>query len=242
MMGELWVADVESGRNERLLPGITVSGYDISADARRIVYSIAISGQETEIWLASTDGRTPPRRLSAGTDQFPRFDPAGNIYLMAVEGNVNYLYRMKPDGTGRQKISGTPILALIRVSPDGKWVSVWGTSADEETPSGVLLFPADGGEPVMLCGRCVAAWSPDGRLLYAAPRQMVEDTGRTFVFPFHDAALAALRSAIDSATARNATPGVRVIEHAMVVPGRDPSTYAFMRSTAHRNLFRIPVP
>jgi serine/threonine protein kinase len=240
--GELWVADVESGRNERLLPGIIVNGFDISADAKKVVYSVAVPEQKTEIWLASTDGRTPPRRLSAGTDQFPRFHPAGDIYFVAVEGDANYLYRMKQDGSGRQKVSGRPILALVQVSRDGKWASVWGTSANEEMPSGAMLVPLDGGESFMLCGRCVVEWPADGKALYVAPRQMVEDTGRTFVIPFHDAALPALRSTIESASARNVPPGVRTIEHAMVAPGPDPSIYAFLRIIGHRNLYRVPVP
>jgi hypothetical protein len=240
--GELWVTDVESGRDERLLPGIIVSGFNISADAKKVVYSVAIAGQRTEIWLASTDGRTPPRRISAGTDQFPRFGPADDIYFMAVEGDVNYLYRMKADGTGRQKVSDRPILALIQVSRDGKWASVWGTAADEDMPSGVMMVPVDGGESFMLCGRCVAVWPADGKLLYVGSRHMVEDAGRTFVVPFHDAAVPGLRSAIESTIARNGPPGARTIEHAMVAPGPDPSIYAFLRIIGHRNLYRVPVP
>jgi hypothetical protein len=37
-------------------------------------------------------------------------------------------------------------------------------------------------------------------------------------------------------------PGVRIIEHGDISPGPDPSVYAFMKVTAHRNLYRVPLP
>jgi Tol biopolymer transport system component len=37
--GELWVANLETGRSERLLPDTLVGGYDISPDGAQVVYS-----------------------------------------------------------------------------------------------------------------------------------------------------------------------------------------------------------
>ncbi len=105
--GELCMTDLATGQIEHLLPGIIVTGFDISPDGRHILYSIENSGQKSEIWLASTDGRFPPRRLSQSGDLFPRFG-GPDIYFMAVERKVNYLYRMKQDGSGRQKVSDPP--------------------------------------------------------------------------------------------------------------------------------------
>jgi len=37
-------------------------------------------------------------------------------------------------------------------------------------------------------------------------------------------------------------PGTRVIEQGFLAPALDPATYAFVKRTVHRNLFRVPVP
>ena len=39
-----------------------------------------------------------------------------------------------------------------------------------------------------------------------------------------------------------ALPGARVLERGNLVPGPDLSTYAYTKTTVHRNLFRIPLP
>jgi hypothetical protein len=36
-------------------------------------------------------------------------------------------------------------------------------------------------------------------------------------------------------------PGVRIIEAWDISPGQDPSIYAYVKTTVHRNLFRIPL-
>jgi hypothetical protein len=52
---ELWVADIESGRSEPLLPGIAVTGYEISKDGKRVIFSAKDSGGKTGLWIAPTD-------------------------------------------------------------------------------------------------------------------------------------------------------------------------------------------
>ncbi len=243
MMGELWVTDLEKAESQRLLPGVLVTGFDISPDSKRLVYSVEGPENNSEIWLASTDGRVPPQRLSASGDLFPHFGAAGDIYFMAVAGNLNYLCRMKEDGTGRRRISERPILALLAASPDSKWACVWATLPGYEPPSGFLLYPLQGGDPVRLCSHCGAAWSADSRYLYVYPRLMLEDTGQTFAIPFEHGPPAALaHSGGDFAENLKNLPGVRTINHSAVVPGPDPSTYAFVKLTVHRNLYRVPLP
>ncbi len=240
--GELWMTDLLKGGNERLLPGVVVSGFDISPDGDRVVYSIETSDKNSEIWLASTDGRLPPRRLSAAGDLFPRFG-AGYIYFMAPGRNLNYLCRMKQDGSGRQRVTEAAILALIAVSPDGKWACVWTKLPGAESASGHLLYPTAGGEPVKLCTRCAAVWSPDSRYIYLAPRFIFDDTGNSFVLPFdHGPSSELSRFSANLPSDLKGLPGVRMIEHSTVTPGPDPSTYAFVKLTVHRNLYRIPLP
>jgi hypothetical protein len=46
---------------------------------------------------------------------------------------------------------------------------------------------------------------------------------------------------IDLAAPQVAIPGARVIDHDLISPGPDPSTYVFTRTDLQRNLFRIPL-
>jgi hypothetical protein len=48
-------------------------------------------------------------------------------------------------------------------------------------------------------------------------------------------------SDIESGSALAALPGATMIERANIVPGRDPSVYAYIKANVHRNLFRIPL-
>ena len=256
--GELWVWERDSNQIERLLPGIVIAGFDssfdISADNKRLVYSVAKPGPKSEIWLASLDGRFPPRRLSSGDDSSPRFEPDGDIVFRSSEGKVNYLCRMRGDGTGRQKLSEKPILALDAISPDGKWVDVLGTAPEEESPTAGLLVPTDGGASVRTCVDCSVRWAPDGKYFYihlgymsrghGAPLPPAEGIDRTYAIPLRRGSmLPALPSAgVRSADDLKNLPGVQIIDAAIAAPGMSPSTYVFMKTSVHRNLYRVPLP
>jgi hypothetical protein len=47
---------------------------------------------------------------------------------------------------------------------------------------------------------------------------------------------------IQSAEEALAIPGSRVVEQSSIIPGLDPATYAYIKTTAQRNLFRIALP
>jgi len=96
-------------------------------------------------------------------------------------------------------------------------------------------------------------WARDGKFLYvtfpvfggngAEPRDR-EKPHKTYALPLTDsnafARLAARR--FDSEAQLALVPGVRVIDQPLVLPGPDPSVYAFSKETVHRNLYRIPLP
>ena len=65
MTGGLWVADLESGQRQRLLPDFQMQHYTISADGQRVVFVASDDAGRTPVWLASLNGRTAPRRLTA---------------------------------------------------------------------------------------------------------------------------------------------------------------------------------
>jgi hypothetical protein len=161
---------------------------------------------------------------------------------VGVDGDVNYLYRMREDGSGRQRVSATPILILLQLSPDGKWAFVWGGLPGKQGISRFLLAPTDGGPPITFCQYCSAVWSPDGKEIYVSPERAGE-AARTYAIPFTNGPSAELLAAGGDASEKLARlTGTSVIEHLEIAPGRDPSIYAFVNAMVHRNLYQIPIP
>jgi hypothetical protein len=66
---------------------------------------------------------------------------------------------------------------------------------------------------------------------------------RTFVIPFHGALPAGFGAAgVKGAADLKGIAGLRVIEQQSVAPGPDADTYAFTKTTVHRNIYRVPLP
>ncbi len=252
--GELWVADLQSGRNERALAGLEISSYDISPDGKRVAFAAVDNNGKSRLYLASLDSRFPPKQLSSSPGEGgPAFDRNGNLYFRASEGKSNFIYRMNMDGTRRQKVVADPIIFFTGVSPDGNWVLAFvSSSAEESTAEGVAISAA-GGKRLRICGMCAVTWARDGNFLYVSlptsgasgdKEEHRQPSPKTFVVP--------LKSAEDFATlaARGfqseeqlaTLPGVRTINERFSAPGPDPSTYAFVKQDTHRNLYRVPVP
>ena len=244
--GELWATELESGRRERLLSDFLVTGYDISADARQVVFAALDSAGESRLWLASVDRRFPPRQLPPVGVDSPIFGPHGDVFYRAVEGNSNFLYRMKQDGTERRKVISDPILYLDTVSPDGRWAMVIVRATGEAGSRQLWAYPVSGGPPTPVCEACDVRWAPDGKFLYLwfFGHGRMEAAGKTFVLPVRPGVgLPALPPAgIKSLAEANAVPGVEVIQRGAIAPGPNPSVYAFTQQSVQRNLYRIPSP
>src|SRR6185369_14935469 len=143
--GELWVSDTTSARQERLLPGFLITRYDISADGKRVVFASIDSSGKSALWLSRLDRRTSPRQLTADEASRPYFGPGGTILFLGKEGESGYLYEIQEDGTGKRKIIPDPLIYLIAVSPDGRWVVAWVAYRGEETTQALVAYPLDGG-------------------------------------------------------------------------------------------------
>jgi serine/threonine protein kinase len=246
--GALWAVDLEGERSEQPLPGFAVTGYDISLDGRRIVFAARDAHGESRLWIASPDRRFPPRQIPSSTnDDSPIFGPGGDIYFRAAEGGSNFIYRVKEDGTGRQKVLPNPILEFYSVAPNGQWLIAAAPVPNEETHAALSAYPVHGGAPVRICGGgpCNARWDREGKLFYLALVEMGRRGGRarTLVFPLpHDRDLPSLPpSGINSAEDAGRLSGVKVID-AVISPGATTSVYVFTRTSVHRNLYSIPVP
>ena len=82
------------------------------------------------------------------------------------------------------------------------------------------------------------SWTPDRRFLY-----LKFDTS-TYAIPLTSGQMLPPipASGFSTKEAVAALPGARLISEASVFPGPDPSVYAFMKVSAQRNIYRVPVP
>ncbi len=244
--GSLWVADLESGQRQRLLPDFQVQHYTISADGQRVVFVALDDAGRTPVWLAALNVRTPPRRLTTINGWAAYFGAPGEVVFVS-EGE--FVYRIKDDGSELQKLIPTPMLFPFGVSPDGRWVA----AAEGPTPekrNELMVYPAGGGPPTLIC-RCYPpqpldigpmpsylSWTPDGRFLY------LKFEASTYAIPLQPGQVLPPipASGFQSREAVAALPGARLISEESVFPGPNPSVYAFMKVATQRNIYRVPVP
>jgi eukaryotic-like serine/threonine-protein kinase len=180
---------------------------------------------------------------SPGSAERPVFGPDHDIFFVATAGPSKFLYRMKLDGTGRQKLLSNPIVGFLSSSPDGEWFIVR-LPVTGEALNTVVAYPRKGGSAIKLCDFCQAGWSPGGKFFWMAVGGMVAaGGGKTFSFALHPGQMfpelpfAGIRSETDLV----AVPGARLINEGLNLIGPDPSMYAYSRPLAQRNLYRIPI-
>jgi serine/threonine protein kinase/Tol biopolymer transport system component len=241
---ELRSVELGSGKSDAVLPGVSITDYDISPDEKEVAFTTTDSNGESTIWLASLDRRTPPRKIADGDEV--SFGADGELIFRSLSEN-NTLVRIRKDETGRSPITTVPVLDKFGVSPDGAWVLVWSPGSGEKAPPGIFAVPTQGGAARKICAECWAMWSTDGRFFYLASQRTsspsTNATGTTLVIPVPAGkSLPDLpATGISLGTAGIELPGARVIEHDSLSPGPNPSTYLFTKTDQQRNLFRIPL-
>jgi Tol biopolymer transport system component len=117
---ELRSVDLGAGKTDTVLAGVSIMDYDISRDEKEVAFTTMDSGGESQIWLASLDRRTPPRRIARGGDEVS-FGADGDLVFRSLAKKTDVLVRIKKDGSGRESVT-VPILEKASVSPDGAWV------------------------------------------------------------------------------------------------------------------------
>jgi Tol biopolymer transport system component len=247
--GGLWVMELESGQRQRLLPDYPMEHYSVSKDGQRVVFVSANDSKRKGVWLARLDGSSAPRQLTSSNGLQAFFGAQGEVFFAAQEKDGTFVYRVKEDGSGLQKVISHAVYFLYGVSPDGKYVAVWATGSTEETANAVMAYPVEGGSPTIICGNNCAyrgggdlaqpvSWSPDGKLLYLS----LMAGSAVFTVPlrpgqvFPPLPTAGIRSFEDVA----ALPGAKPFPVASAFPSSDPSLYAYPKVISQRNIYRVP--
>lgn len=237
---ELWMIDVGSGQRRRLFPGQLVTGYDVSRDDRVVA---AVEGEtQTGLWLAWLDGREPPRRIPQAVGDAPKFGREGEILYRVAETAT--LYRIRENGTGREKVAQISGNVVGTISPDGEWVSGMGLG---ERSLALYSTSGQASRPVVRSSQIGRIrWSLDGSRVYLSfqgAEQSAFSVGRTYILPVAPGSLLSFvpPGGFRTEAELAAVPGVEILPHGDLALGPSPSVYAFSRTTTTRNLYRIPL-
>ena len=244
--GGLWVADLDIGQRQRLLPDFQMQRYTISADGQRVVFVAVDEKGRSPVWLASLNGRTAPRLLTTIDSWDAYFGAPGEVVFEGEEKATAFIYRIKEDGSELQKMIPTPFLISLGVSPDGRWVP----AQDSSAWGAMMLYPAGGGSPTRICEVCSPpqgtepvppgmSWTSDRKFVY------LKFAASTYAIPLQPGQVLPPipASGFTSKEAVAALPGARLVsEQEGVYPGPNPSVYAFMKVSTQRNIYRVPVP
>ena len=239
---ELWRADVASEKSERMLPGISVLEFDISDDAKEVVYSMQPPGKPLQLWVGTLDRSSPHQLISTSGEASPHFGRDGLIVYRSFDGTNHYLEQVNRDGSGRSRVVPYPIGNIFFMSPDRRWITTAATMPDGI--SGLYAVPVAGGAPRRICAGCFAIWAPDGKFLYVwVQKPSLGDPGKTRVFPLQPGEMLPRLppSGMPASDDPGLFPGSYLIDAFGISPSPDPSVYAYVKSTMHRNLFRIPL-
>ncbi len=258
---ELWMAELDSGRKERVLPGFRMTEndthqsrfsnpeathrvpYDVSPDGQHVVVEVSDDKGKNQLWLAPLDRRSPPRRIPNVEGDGPLFLSNEEVVFRGKEGDYGFAYRVRTDGTALRKVSDRSVISTTGLSRDGRWLVVYARPSEEQ--AGVTLaLPLEGGLPIQIVGRDArAVWSPGGLQLLLS-EGIVGAAGTTYVVPLPrgQAFPAILSNGLLSTKAVASLPGVQVIDSADVAPSPTPGVFALSRVTVQQNIYRIPIP
>jgi DNA-binding winged helix-turn-helix (wHTH) protein/Tol biopolymer transport system component len=237
---ELWRTDVASGKSEKALSGIFMVEFDVSDDAKEVLYAVRPPGKPLQLWVSTLDRRAPPQLISTSGEDSPYFGPDGRIVYRSFDGTNYYLSQMDRHGSGRSNVVPYPIGDILSMSPDRRWITTAGTIPG--VGGGTFAVPLAGGAPQRICSGCPVTWSLDGKSLYLFVRKSsLADPGKTRVVPLPPGQMLPKlpprgMTALDDP---EAFPGSYLLDAYGISPSPDPSVYASVKTTMHRNLFRI---
>jgi hypothetical protein len=247
-LGEVWVADLQSGRSEPLARGFQARDYDISPDGRQVVMETADREGKPRLWLTPLDRSSPPHQIPTVVGGSPRFGPDGEIFFRrraegssqeeGMDGSPGFVYRGRLDGTGIRKALEQTIFMFWSVSPDGGWIAASAALPGNGPPS-VQAFPLDGNPPVAL--GCPFFWSKPGwpkgvGLLFGNSTYFVPLAPGQILPPIPAGGFLS-EDEIASLPGASRGPAWPVVAF-----GPSSDVYAFYHESIQRNVYRIPTP
>jgi Tol biopolymer transport system component/predicted Ser/Thr protein kinase len=241
--GELFRINLETGANEHLLPGFPISGYAFSPDGKRVVFSAVDPQGRVRLWIADLDLGSSPRQFGSLVDEDePNFDQNGNIYFRVAEGRLNFLYRMKEDGSDRVRALPNSMLGVLGVSPDGRWAVLYQASSKGRASSETVAAPLSGATPVRICQWvCHVMWGDEGKILAI---HAFEGTDRTVLLPVARSGgmppLPPEGPDLDLGSRLGTVKGAKIVDK-FIIPAPTSAQYAWVNQSIHRNLYRIPL-
>jgi hypothetical protein len=109
-----------------------------------------------------------------------------------------------------------------------------------------MAIPLDGGPPLRICeSYCLPTWSSSGQFLFISVEAPTQTSpGRSLAIPVGPGeSLPTLPpGGIKAGAEPDQVAGSQSVNRALLVPGKDLSHFAYVNTTAHRNLYRISLP
>ena len=149
---ELWRSSISDGKSEPVLTGVSIDTFDISADARQVVYATTGRDGVSQVWVAPLDRNVAPRQLTNHNEHLPHFGPHGDILFIANDGHNNYLERLEANNLRRSRVVPYPVDEILTTSPQRHWATAVMIDAHTQPPIPRLVaIPLEGGPPISLC-------------------------------------------------------------------------------------------
>ena len=241
--GELWVANITTGANSAVLPGLATTSYDVSPDGGEIVFAAIGPDEATRIWQTRVDRREPPRQIASMPAFGPVFGDGRTVYFRGATGGASYIFRTDLTTGATEKFRPEPVVNSPAISPDRNWVIVTTPFEGRGTTEPSKAYPVHGGDPVNLCSRCFVSWSRDaGTIYFTVAGEMGASKSLAVPLPHGGMFPALPPDGFATLKEGEALPGARVIERPFVYPGTATGVYAYVVQTTHRNLYRVRLP
>jgi serine/threonine protein kinase/WD40 repeat protein len=243
--GELWAVNADNGVRRRLALSDAILRYAVDADSNEVYFVTVGDTLKATLWRAPLDGRSAPRHMADDVGRSLAVTDDGVLFL-AYEGANTYVFVGRREGTPARKALSKPVVSLVAVSPDGRWLVVTDDTPVGKVRAPIVLYPRGGSvtSRAPLCGACFVKWVGDGRYLSVIFSGVSDAEHRsTYLVPIPAGELLPplfRKGRLVEEAEVAATPGVRVVQGAVSF-GADLDTYVYAKLVSHRNLFRIPL-
>jgi TolB protein len=180
----VYVLPLEGGTPKQVTPLTPSYLHGWNPNGKEVVYVAQREGNPVyNLYKMNINGgpEIPVTKNTTGHVDGPEYSPDGKyIYYNGNETGTMQLWRMKPDGTGKEQLTFDEYHNWFpHVSPDGKWIAYISFPPDIQPNSHpsykrvtLRLMPVNGGSPRVIAylyggqGTInVPSWSPDSRMI-----------------------------------------------------------------------------